>query len=548
MMKKSKWVPLLLSLSLAGTMAAACSSKTENGTGETKNTPASPAASEPSAAVTYPLKTDKTLTYWGELPTNLTGVRSTHAETPFFQDWQKMTGVPIKFTNPPTNQAKEALNVLLASGELPDMIEYNWIGFPGGPEKAIKDGYILKLNDAIAKHAPNLTKYLKEHPEVDKMIKTDNGSYYVFPFIRGEPYLQVWQGPIIRKDWLDDLGLPVPETIDEWYNTLKAFKEKKGAGAALSVISTPRPFNDFPNGAFVSAFGATKDFFLDNSGAIKFGPAEKGYKEFLATFRKWYAEGLIDKNIATVDTKTLDANIASGSTGGTVGATGGGIGKWMPLLTAKDPKAKLVAAPYPVLKKGDVAMYGLKDPLFSPGGMVAITAKSKNVELAVKLLDYGYSEAGHMFFNFGTEGVSYKMENGYPKYTDLILKNPDKLAPAQAMSMYIRGNYNGPFVQDRRYLEQYLQLPEQKEAVTIWGKTDVDKHKLPPVTATPEESSELAKIMTDIDTLVDEMTLKIILGAEPLESFEKYAEKFKSLKLDRAIEIKKASLDRYNKR
>lgn len=179
---------------------------------------------------------------------------------------------------------------------------------------------------------------------------------------------------------------------------------------------------------------------------------------------------------------------------------------------------------------------------------MAITASSKNIETAAKLLDYGYSEEGHMFFNFGTEGVSYKLENGYPKYTDLLMKNPDKLAPAQALSLYIRGNYNGPFVQDKRYIEQYLALQTQRDAVSTWQKTDVDKHKLPPITATPEESTELAKIMTDLNTLVDEMTLKIILGTEPVDSFDKYLDKFKSVKLSRALEIKKASLDRYSKR
>lgn len=168
--------------------------------------------------------------------------------------------------------------------------------------------------------------------------------------------------------------------------------------------------------------------------------------------------------------------------------------------------------------------------------------------MAARLLDYGYSEAGHMLFNFGIEGTSYKLENGYPKYTDLIMKNPDKLAPAQAMSMYIRANYSGPFVQDKRYIEQYLALPTQRDAVGIWQKTDMGKYQLPPITPTPEESSEFAKIMTDINTLVDEMTLKIILGTEPLDSFEKYQEKMKSLKLDRAIQIQKAALDRYNKR
>lgn len=548
-----KMFTMLVTTSLMGSLVVACSSNSST------TSTASPAASSGTAnastapagaAVTYPLKTDKTLTYWGELPGNLTGVKATHADTPFFQNWQKATGVPLKFTAPPTNQTTQSLNVLLATGDLPDMIEYNWQGeFPGGPEKAIKDGYILKLNDTIDKFAPNLKKYLKEHPEVDKQVKTDNGSYYVFPFIRGDDYLRVFQGPIVRKDWLDELGLPVPETIDEWYTTLKAFKEKKGATAPFSVVSVPRPFQESGNGAFLSAFGVTRDFFIDDSGAIKFGPAEKGYKDYLATFHKWYAEGLIDKNFATADSKAMDANMASGATGVTVGNAGGGIGKFQPLITAKDPKGVLIGAPYPVLKKGDIAMYGQKDPANAPGGSVAITASSKNIETAAKLLDYGYSQEGGMLFNFGTPGVSYNLDSsGYPKYTDLLMKNPDKLAPAQSMSLYIRGNYNGPFVQDKRYIEQYLAMQSQRDAVSIWSKTTVDKHKIPPVTATPEESTELAKIMTDLNTLVDEMTLKIILGTEPVDSFDKYMEKFNSVKLSRAIEIKKASLDRYNKR
>jgi putative aldouronate transport system substrate-binding protein len=54
--------------------------------------------------------------------------------------------------------------------------------------------------------------------------------------------------------------------------------------------------------------------------------------------------------------------------------------------------------------------------------------------------------------------------------------------------------------------------------------------------------------MNDINTLVDEMSLKIVLGTDPIEAFDKYVEKMKSLNLDRAIEIQQAALDRYNSR
>ncbi|MBD0378704.1 extracellular solute-binding protein [Paenibacillus sedimenti] len=534
MKPKTKVVSAILSLVMLSGAAMGCSKG-----GENTNTSSS---SEPSAitgTASYPIKTDKKLTYWGEYIT----VKPNMSEVPFFQEWQKRTGVPITFISPPAGQEKEGLNVLLASGDLPDMMEYDWFSFPGGPEKAISDGYILRLNDAIDKYAPNLKKYLKEHPEVDKMVKTDNGSYYTFPFIRGDAMLQVYQGPIVRKDWLDELGLKVPETIDDYYNVLKAFKEKKGVTVPLSFTG----IGQFNNGAFVGAYGTNRGFF-EESGKVLYGPMQSGYKEFLTTMRKWYAEGLLDKNIAAVDGKTLDANITSGATGITIGNAGGGIGKWTPVLKEKDPKAILAPAPYPVLNKGETPKFGQKDHAYTTYDNVAISGNSKNVELAVRLLDWGYSEEGHMFYNFGQEGVSYKMENGYPKYTDLLMKNPEKLAPAQAMSLYIRANSGGPFVQDKRYIEQYLTLPEQQEAIKIWAKTDSDKYSLGLSTSTSEESSELAKIMNDVNTLMDEMTLKIILGTEPVDAYDKYMEKLKSLKIDRALQIKQSAYDRYLKR
>lgn len=536
-----KMAPALMAFLLAGSLLAGCSAK------EVEKETAPPSEGTSSSVAGYPIQTDKTLKFWGALPNTLIGVKSEHDDVPFFQEWQNRTGIKINFTAPPVNQIDEAFNVMLASGDLPDLMEYNFLAFPGGPEKAIKDGYILELNDLIDKYAPNYKKFLEQNPEIDKMVKTDDGKYYVFPFIRGDDSLITFQGPVIRKDWLDELGLPVPETIDEWTTALTAFKEKKGASAPISFIGKPRVFNELNSGAFVGAFGVTRDFYVEG-GNVKFGPAEPGYKEFLALFRQWYADGLLDKDIATVDSKVIDANITSGATGATWGNAGGGIGKWQPLLKAKDAKAAIVAAPYPVLKKGDTPKFGQRDYPFSTGGMVAISATTKNAELAVKLMDYGYSEEGHMFFNFGTEGVSYTMENEFPKYTDLLMNNPDKLSPSQAMSLYIRANTAGPFVQDKRYMEQYLNLPEQQEALALWQKTDMAKYQMPLVTPTPEESSEYAKIMTDVNTLVDEMTLKIIFGAEPLDAFDTYVQKMNSVKLDRAIEIKQAALGRYLKR
>ena len=69
-----------------------------------------------------------------------------------------------------------------------------------------------------------------------------------------------------------------------------------------------------------------------------------------------------------------------------------------------------------------------------------------------------------MLYNFGTEGVSYEMQDGKPVYTSLITNNPDGLTMAQAMSYYIGASHmGGGFVQDLDYYNQYLARQQQRD-------------------------------------------------------------------------------------
>lgn len=116
------------------------------------------------------------------------------------------------------------------------------------------------------------------------------------------------------------------------------------------------------------------------------------------------------------------------------------------------------------------------------------------------------------------------------------------------MSAYIRGNYNGPFVQDIRYLEQYYTMPEQLETTVVWGDNNGAAHIMPPITPTSDESKEFSTIMTEIESYRDEMILKFIFGDVSLDEFDEYVKNIEAMGLDRALEIQNAALDRYNAR
>lgn len=487
----------------------------------------------------YPIQSDVTLSYWVELNSNVATVSEDLGKTPFAEELKRETGVDVKFIHPPVGQANDQLNILLASEDLPDIIEYTWPKLPGGASKALADGFIINLTDVFADHAPNLTAYLSAHPEIDKQAKTDDNQYYAFPFIKGDEKLLVVQGLMVRQDWLDELGLAMPETIDEWHNVLTQFKEKKGAEAPLSFQD-----NMLVNGDFIGAYGIKKDFSIQD-GKVIYGPYDPRYKDFLTTFAQWYREGLIDQNVANLDGKTLNANVLNGKSGATYGFAGSGLGTWMQAFAEKNPNANLMPAPHMTLQRGDVPRFGQKEFPVSLYG-TAITSSCKHVELAARFLDYGYSEAGYKLYNFGVEGESYTMVDDYPTYTDKILKNSEGLSVGAAMGQYIRGNQNGPFVQAKEYIEQYYALPQQQMALDVWSKSEAEKYNLPSLNFTPEESAELTSILNNVQTYVDEMTAKFIMGLVDVNQFDStYLETLKSFNIERLLEIYQTAYERY---
>lgn len=497
------------------------------------------------AGFSYPMEGGGTLSYWMELNSNVASNYTSVGETPFAQALQEKTGITIEFQHPAVGQTQEAFNLLLANADLPDIIEYSWINYSGGPEKAIDDEVIISLNEIMDKYCPNLKAFLEANPEVDKMVKTDDGLYYCFPFIRGEAKLMTSVGLMLRQDWLEELNLEVPETIDEWHDVLTAFKEEKGAAAPFTYLYGSGYLTD--NNPFAFAYGAPRSFYVGDDGRVHYGAIDDGYREYLQTMKQWMSEGLIDVDLATLTGDQVTAKITNGSAGASFGYCGSGMGVWTNSGQSTDPAYALISAPYPTVNKGDTPEFGQKDNDYVITGAAAISSSCENIEAAARLLDYAYSEEGHLLYNFGIEGESYEMTDGKAIFTEKVMNNPD-LSLAQSLSGYIRATYNGPFVQDGNYIDQYYALDSQKDAVIIWSSTNAKAHIVPPITATVEESSELSRLMNEINTYRDGNTLKFMLGTRSLDEWDAYVNEIKGMNIERALEIQNAALDRYNAR
>lgn len=491
----------------------------------------------------YPIQCDDTLDYWMGSNIMWNHKYENFADIPLGKKIAEMSGVKINYIHPTAGQGNEQFQILMASDELPDLVQNDWSAYPGGPEAALKDGYIHKLNDIINEYMPAFKNVLKENKDWDKDCKTDAGNYFTVPMFIQPGILQVALGPALRADILKKTGLEAPETIEDWEKVLRAFKEAGVESPFIGDVSTTLS-------AFAPGFGISPNWYK-NDDKIVYGYTEPQMKDLLITLNKWYKEGLIDADIATVDDKTIKAKLLNGEAGATLLWAGSGMGT---LLTAETDRNKfdLVGTSYPSEKADTIAEYGHVSKTTNIGCGVGISNNCRNIELAARFLDFGFTEEGHNLFNFGIEGESYnwvdKDGEKYPEYTDLILNNPDGLSIGNAMGLYMRSCYNGIMVQDERYMQQYYPTEQQKNAQKEWMKTNMGEHILPNIYVLPEESDIDANIMANVKTYVDEMILKFIVGNKPIDEFEEYVNQVKKFELEKSVKFRQDAYDRYKSR
>lgn len=522
-MKIKKTLCLILTVASLFTMTA-CGGGKKNVSGDFKS-------DMPTGEVGYPIKTEETLTYWCELPSSIATDVTNFGETAFAKDLQEKTGIKIEYIHPAAGTAKESLQLLMASGKMPDMIQTGWLSL--GPQSYIDNKQIYSLNSIMESgYTPNFMKFLNENEDIKKMVKTDAGQFYAFPFVRNDDVLLSYSGYVFRKDWLEADGLEVPETIEEWDEVLASFKKR---------CDTPMAITGYSFKFFASGFDAYYGEYIKDEEVV-YGPTEKNFKAYLEKMHEWYEKGYIDKNYAIADAANINANILNDKSGVTFTSGGGGMGAFF--AAKKGTEFDLAAAPYPTTKKGEPAKFGAKELKYGVSA-VAITTSCKNPALAARFLDYGYSEEGRMTYNFGKEGSSYNMVNGYPTYVDEIKANAEGKSMSQMLAHNCLAGASGPFVQDKRYLEQYYGTPQQQDAVAKWASCEMQKYSVPQIILTADEKDDYTAIMGEIGTYVDEMVNKFISGKESLDKFDEFVAEIKNLGIDDALAIKQAAYERY---
>lgn len=188
----------------------------------------------------------------------------------------------------------------IATGKLPDLIARQGIS----ESSMINEGAIVPITPYLDL-APNYVAAIG----ADKAGITnanDGQIYAISSIIDIPPAYQM----AIRKDWLERVGLDVPETWEEWLTVWRAFRDQdaNGNGDPNDEI----PFTGIGLGMdFLSPFGMTdvygQRYLVNDDGTVRYAYTSEEYKEGIKWAHKLYQDGLIDNELFTQNDQIRDA-------------------------------------------------------------------------------------------------------------------------------------------------------------------------------------------------------------------------------------------------
>lgn len=466
---------------------------------------------------------------------------SSWRDSPFHTGLEELSGIPVDWQFPlEGTDSAQAFNLMISEKELPDIICY---GLRDDAESYIEDDIIYDLTDLLPEKAPNYWKFLQENPEFDKAMKTDSGKYYGFGFFRETELQASFIGPMVRKDWLDENNLDMPESIEDIETVLQVFNDKYGAKLAYVY--------DQMDPGFAGAFGAhatsIPKFYITDENKIDFAQSQPEWKEYMAWMNKMYKKGLIDPDIVTLNDEGIQTKVANDKVG-MVSAfasritvfnenskTRGGSADWVPII-------------YPNKKDGSPSESIYFDGQVQfPSYVITTSCKGEDLDKALEWLDFAFTEEGSNYWNYGKEGDTWEMKDGKPMFTDKVLKN--ELGVFEAKTLYTGNRGTGLGVQQLQSTRVTAEEnPETDSQGVTWfnGNEAARNRRLSlPLTMTSEESKEAANITNTLDSYVKENSYNFITGDRSLDEFDQFVQELKDQGLDRLIEIKQASYDRY---
>ncbi len=482
---------------------------------------------------------------------------SDYEDNKFTQWIEDECGINLDFVVLPNDNPKDKLSVMVAGGE--DLGDVLCIGLSSSEAMTFADaGAIIPINEFFDKYETNVEAYDAETGKsILGQITMVDGNIYGIPAylvsISDELRYRAW----INTRWLENVGMESPTTTEEFYEVLKAFKEKDANGNGdpndeIPMIGNSKGWSTdcrmFLTNAFVYEDGGF-GYLVDAEGKVSFNYTTDEYREALRYMNKLVSEGLL-----ATDTFTLE------------------YAQYQEVLNHDPTNVGVFTFTNPIAMDQNIPenkYYQFVQPLVGPEGKQYvtynptqpsptwfITADSKNPDLAFKVGDFLYSEESYLRNRVGVQGEDWELagEDIYEKmgYSDDMIIWKEINYPWENLSntfwhlgapaLCRQPNYMSMWNGD----ESYYNYRRWKGLLYYMEIMPEEGTYVPTLNFTPEETEELAEIRTAIDTYRAECRTRFILGDMDLDTeWDAYLNELTKMNISRYTEICQTAYNRF---
>ncbi len=439
-----------------------------------------------------------------------------------------------------TYDSKVAL--CITSQTIPDVLVVNRSVF----KQLVDNDLIADLTDA---YNNCISPFLKEQydsygPELFEQVTVD-GKIMGIP----SPSLSNCQNVLwIRRDWLEKTGLPEPKTLADVEKLAKTFQQMKlGGENTIGLTATSGLYAGYNSSwgldTVFSYFGAYPGVWLEKDGSVTYGSIQPEVKEALRTMQRWYQEGILDREFAVRDEASRQTLLGSGQCGMYFGV-------WWPSngvadAVELDKSADWIAVSAPLDSEGF-----LKSPRQDPLQEIVIVSKScAHPEAVIKALNAGYdvlrcnigetnpyaeeaAEAYQYFFETSPQAwgvMPIGIEINYEDVVGRVARELEAAVAQQDPSLLTVKGYEGAYdyilynslhpKENRVYYHEYL-------ARVVGAKAASDGTlKLIP-TCFYGTTRTMSTLWSSLKKMETDAMLKIVMGEEPVSSYDQFVEKW----------------------
>ncbi|NHN29015.1 extracellular solute-binding protein [Paenibacillus agricola] len=508
-------------ISVSGTLAllllAGCTGNPSNPKANDQvmlpNTSTSTSSKPVDANKQEPLELQMTVRLFEEVP---------NMENAYWKEFMKRTNTKLNLEWIPDGDYKTKLNLILASGNIPEVLVIHDQKHPP-VVNAVKNGAFWDLTPFLG----DFSKYpnLKNSSAPDAWINSRiAGKNYLIP--KNRPQLS--GGPKVRKDWLDKLGIAMPQTLDEYRSALKKIVEAdidgNGKKDTIGLVSKANLLSAGAGG-FGDAFGTGKPTFNAEGGLIH-ELLTPQYADLVAWFRELYKDGVLAQEFSVMKPTQAVELFEAGKAAALVNESFRWDYQFTQTIKKVQPEANVDTTP-PLQGPGG---YSVRYGTGVDGGF--LISKKVPEEKVKRILDYWELTNNKEFYDFsvnGIEGLHSNNVNGNMVLTDLHKKEVGSTSPWQPITLFYDkyGKITTPAA-PKEYNEAKIKLVESQGYFT--------KGTISPFSVV--ESSTWIATWPKFEQEWLSMSVKAVVGQITMDEYKAYVKK-----INDDPNIKKAGLE-----